>query len=55
MVRMYKSIDAYIETNLISEYTLTEVEVNSLVYGLSSFFSYYKTFYLMEDCRLEFL
>lgn len=41
MVGMYKSIGAYIETNLISEYTLTEVEVNSLVYGLSSFFSYY--------------
>lgn len=38
MVRMYKSIDAYIETNLISEYTLTEVEVNSLVYGLPRFF-----------------
>lgn len=55
MVQMYNSIDVYIETNLISECTLKEVEINSLVTGLPSF-SYSKTFYLIKwEYRFEFL
>lgn len=44
MVRMYNSIDAYIKINLISEYTLKEIEVNSLVYRLSNFYHIIRNF-----------
>lgn len=42
--RMYQSIDAHIGKYLISEYTLKDVEVYSLVYGLPSFFHIARNF-----------